>query len=73
MYVFLQHSCYSVHTQSIHLNAPPVPLLMQPAMSSTVRAHAGESTTKGHTVRDPVAHVVSDLVLKHARTSSSIQ
>jgi len=78
MYMFLQHSCYSLHTHthSVNLNAPPVLLQTQPATSSPAGTRAGEGTaptSEEHSVMDPVADVVSALVLKHARMSSSIQ
>ena len=76
--MFLQHSCYSLHTHthSVNLNAPPVLLQTQPATSSPAGTRAGEGTaptSEEHSVMDPVADVVSVLVLKHARMSSSIQ
>ena len=64
------------HTHSVNLNAPPVLLQTQPATSSPVGPRAGEGTTstsEEHSVMDPVADVVSVLVLRHARMSSSIQ
>jgi len=64
------------HTHSVNLNAPPVFLQMQSATSGPVGPRARESTTwtsEEHYVLDPVADVVSVLVLRHARKSSSIQ
>jgi hypothetical protein len=82
MYMFLQHCYYSLHTHThththkVNLNDPPVLLQMQPATSSHVGSHARDSTTstsEEHSVMDPTANVVSTLVLKHARMSSSVQ
>jgi len=76
MYMFLQHSCYSVHTHSINLNAPTVPSQMQPATSRNVGPDVREimvSTSEEHSVTDLIANVVRDLVIKHATTSFSIQ
>jgi hypothetical protein len=59
MYMFLQHSCYSLHTHthSINLNAPPVLLRMQDATSSPVgpgARYSTASTSEEHSVMDPV-------------------
>ena len=57
MYMFLQHSCYSLRTHSINLNAPPVLLQMQDATSGPVgpgARYSMASTPEEHSVMDPV-------------------
>ena len=70
----LQHSCYSFNTQR-QTECSPVLLQTQPATTMTVWPDAKKttaSTSEEHTVKDPLAYVVSALVLKLAWTSSCI-